>query len=252
MSNTTRLGNTDLVNIAKQRFEKQQRSKLPSVIVNLPSQGKIYPKSHPLSAGTVEMRYMTAYDEDILTNISYIREGVMFDKLLESLVVSDIPVEDIASSDRDALIIAARIAAYGADYPVEVVDPKTNKTIKHSVDLRRLQPKPFTLIPNELGEFEYAIPELDVTLHFRYNINLQDFQSVSDMLAVYITAVNGDRDATRIEEFIRYEFLAGPAKKFRTFLSENAPGIDYTYEFEGETGGTFRATFPIGTDLFWF
>lgn len=252
MSNTTRLGNADLVNIAKQRFEKQQRSKLPSVIVNIPSGGKIYPNTHPLSAGTVEMRYMTAYDEDILTNISYIREGVLFDKLLESLVVSDIPVEDIASSDRDALIIAARVAAYGAEYPVEVKDPKTNKTFKRIVDLRNLKHKQFTLTPDELGEFEYVIPELNTTLNFTYNINLQDFQRVSDMLAVYITAVNGDRSKTRIEEFIRYEFLAGPAKKFRIFLLENAPGIDYTYEFEGETGGTFEATFPLGTDLFWF
>ena len=252
MSNTTRLGGTDLVNIAKQRFDKQQRSKLPSVIVQLPSGGKIYPNTHPLSGGTVEMRYMTAYDEDILTNMSYIREGVMFDKLLESLVISDIQIEDIASSDRDALIIAARIAAYGAEYPVEITDPKINKPLKRTVDLRNLKTRNFTLTPNELGEFEYTIPELDVTLYFTYNINLQDFKTVSDMLAVYITAVNGNREKLRIEEFIRYEFLAGPAKKFRTFLQENAPGIDYTYEFEGEAGGTFQATFPIGTDLFWF
>ena len=252
MSNTTRLGNTDLVNIAKQRFDKQQRSKLPSVIVNLPSGGAVYPNNHPLASGTVEMRYMTAYDEDILTNISYIREGVMFDKLLESLVISDIQIEDIASSDRDALIIAARIAAYGSEYPVEVTDPATNKPIKRVVDLKKIQPKEFALQPNDVGEFEYTLTDGKTTLYFTYNINAVDFERVSDMLAVYITEVNGERSKERIEEFIRYEFLAGEAKRFRTFLTDNAPGLDYTYEFEGEAGGTFRATFPIGTNLFWF
>ena len=104
-TNTTRLGNPDIINIAKQRFEKRQQSKLPSIIVNLPSGGVIYPKTHPLSSGQIEMRYMTAYDEDILTNTSYIREGVVFDKLLESLVISDVDIADIASLDKDALII---------------------------------------------------------------------------------------------------------------------------------------------------
>ena len=79
---TTRLGNNDLVNIARQQYENTQKIKIPSVIVKLASGGKIYPKTHPLHSGQIEMRYMTAYDEDILTNTSYITEGVVFDKLL--------------------------------------------------------------------------------------------------------------------------------------------------------------------------
>lgn len=248
---TTRLGNADLVNIAKQRFEKQQRSKLPSIIVNLPSGGAIYPKTHPLSSGKIEIRYMTAYDEDILTNISYVREGVMFDKLIESLVVDDIDVNDIASSDKDAIIIHARISSYGHEYPVIVTNPDTQKQIETVVDLRKIQAKPFNLVPDENGEFDYQVSN-EYAIKFTYSFNLLDFEKVSDMLSAYITQVNDSRSQQDIDDFIRYSFLAGPAKQFRRYISENAPGLDYTYEFEGEDGGTFTAGFPIGTDLFWF
>jgi hypothetical protein len=248
---TTRLGNQDLVNIAKQRFDKQQRSKLPSIIVDLPSGGVIYPKSHPLASGKVEMRYMTAYDEDILTNTSYIKEGVIFDKLIESLVVDAIDINDIASSDKDALIINARIASYGHEYPVIVTDPKTNKKINTEIDLRKIQPRPFNLIADDNGEFEYRVNN-DYVLKFTYSFNLTDFEKVSELLSTYITQVNESRNQQDIDDFIRYNFLAGPAKKFRQYISENAPGLNYQYEFEGEDGGTFTSGFPIGTDLFWF
>ncbi len=248
---TTRLGGSDLVNIAKQRFEKQQRSKLPSIIVNLPSGGVIYPKSHPLSSGKVEIRYMTAYDEDILTNITYVRDGVIFDKLIESLVVDDIDVNDIASSDKDAIIINARISSYGHEYPVLVTDPKTNNQISAIVDLRKIQPRNFVLVPDENGEFDYPVNDR-YNLKFTYSFNLSDFEKVSDLLSTYITQVNDSRSQQDIDDYIRYNFLAGEAKIFRKHLTENAPGLDYTYEFEGEDGGTFTAGFPIGLDLFWF
>ena len=102
---TDRVDNQNIINLARQNFENKQRSKLPTVIVNLASQGKIYPETHPLSSGKVEMRYMTAYDEDVLTNASYLREGVVFDKLLETIIVTNIDVADISPVDKDGLLI---------------------------------------------------------------------------------------------------------------------------------------------------
>jgi hypothetical protein len=167
------------------------------------------------------------------------------------LVVDDIDVNDIASSDKDALIINARIASYGHEYPVVITDPKTSKSIEAVVDLRKIQPKPFTLIADENGEFDYRIDDR-YTLKFTYSFNLTDFEKVSDLLSTYITQVNDSRNQQDIDDFIRYSFLAGPAKQFRKYISENTPGLDYSYEFEGEDGGTFTAGFPVGTDLFWF
>jgi hypothetical protein len=89
MSTHTNKIDSNIIEIAKQRYESKQRSKLPSIIVSLASAGKIYPESSPLRAGQIEMRYMTAYDEDILTNTSYIKNGVVFDKLLESIIVTE-------------------------------------------------------------------------------------------------------------------------------------------------------------------
>jgi hypothetical protein len=247
---TTRLNNDSIISLAKQRYETQQRSKLPSIIVPLASEGKIYPESHPLHEGKLEMRYMTAYDEDILTNSSYIREGVMFDKLLESVIMSDIKISDIAPLDRDGLIIYARIVSYGADYPVTVTDPKTKQTLERTVDLRNIQSKPFNLQPDANGEFTYETSDGNV-LKFSY-LYKTNVDTISELLARIIRQVDDSRNPEDIEHFIRYEFLAGESKKFRKFVIDNAPGLDFRYEFEGEDGGTFIAGFPIGSDLFWF
>ena len=85
---SNRMTDKNLIELAKQQHENKQLSKYPGLIVNLPSYGKIYPESSVLRPGQLEMRYMTAYDEDILTNPSYIKEGILFDKLIESLVIT--------------------------------------------------------------------------------------------------------------------------------------------------------------------
>jgi hypothetical protein len=251
MSKTTsRLGNTDLVSIAKQRFEKQQRSKLPSLAVPLPSQGLVYPVDHELRKGFAEMRYMTAYDEDILTNASYIRTGIVFDKLLESLVIDDVAIEDIATVDRDALLISARLHAYGHEYPVTVTDPKTGNELEKTVDLHRLTHNQFDLIPNDAGEFEYTTSNGDV-IYFTYGPPSKA-DGVLDILRGMIREVNGKRDSYAIDNFLRYEFLAKDSKMFREYVVDKAPGVNYLYEFEGESGGTFSARFQLGPNFFWF
>ena len=247
---TTRLANQDIVNIARQQYENKQRSKLPSIVVELPSKGKIYPESSILRDGKVEIRYMTAYDEDILTNSSYIQSGIVFDKLLESIILTPIDVNEIAPSDRDALIIYSRIVSYGAEYPVMVYDPKTKNQIERVVDLNKISHKPFNLVSDENGEFEYEFGSNKIK--FVYHLRIKELSTVSEILQFVIVEVNGSRSKSDIESFIRYEFLARDAKQFREFFAENAPGLDFNYEFEGEDGSTFITPFPVGANLFWF
>jgi hypothetical protein len=248
---TTRLNNQDIVNLTKHRYESQQRSKLPTVIVDLSSKGLIYPETSPLRTGQVEMRYMTAYDEDILTNISYIKNGIMFDKLLESIIISDIDVSERSSTDKDGLIINARILAYGKEYPVTVKDPESGVELARVVDLSALQSKPFLLESDADGEFTYQL-ENGTEIKFTYLVKLDNVTTVSEILNKIITQVRDSRSKEDIEYFIRYEFLSADAKRFRDFYAKNAPGIDYNCEFEGENGGTFTAGFQLGTNLFWF
>jgi hypothetical protein len=138
---TDRISTSVAADQARQHYETEQQSKLPSIIVPIVSKGKIYPKDHPLREGKIEMRYMTAYDEDILTNVSYVREGVMLDKLLESISLTKFDVSDMSTFDKDSLILYARILSYGKDYDVIVTDPKTKNKLQRTVNLETIQNK---------------------------------------------------------------------------------------------------------------
>ena len=251
---TDRLSKDNIVELAKQEYDTSQKSSLPSEIVKLSSEGKIYPKDHPLASGTIEMRYMTAYDEDILTNRSYIQQGIMLDKLLESIITTpSVNINDISESDKDGLIIQARILAYGAEYPVLISDPKTNKDLERTVDLTKLKHRAFNLKSNDNGEFSYQVTtDLNIKFSFIKKRIPNDDATVSKFLLNIITQVNDKTDEESIKHFIRYEFLARDAKQFRQYVINNTPGILLESEFEGEDGSTFTAGFPLGADFFWF
>jgi len=91
----------------------------PTEEVTLPSKGLVYPEGNPLSKGVIEMKYMTAREEDILTNESFIKKGIVIDKLLQSLIVTPINYNDLISGDKNAIMIAARVLGYGKDYTFE-------------------------------------------------------------------------------------------------------------------------------------
>jgi hypothetical protein len=251
-AHTDRIGNQNLIELAKKQYELDKRKSIPSEIIKLASKGKVYPKDHPLRTGTIEMRYMTAYDEDILTNPSYMREGVVLDKLLEALIITPIDYSTLTLLDKNSLIISARILSYGKDYPVLVNDPKTGKQLERIVDLSKLNNSDLTLDSDDNGEFLYTTKDGTV-LKFKFLLIADTNNlSVSEFLERTITQVNDSRKLDDIKDFIRYKFLAIDSKKFREFIEENTPTLDMDYEFEGEDGSTFISRFPIGADLFWF
>ena len=249
--------NQDIIALAKQQYEQTKRNTIPTEVISLPSAGKIYPESHPLRSGQLEMRYMTAYDEDILTNLSYIREGIVLDKLIESLIITPgIDADTIAQADKDALIIQARILSYGPEYPVQVTDPETGKTYERTADLTKLTFLSFELQADQNGEFDYQVND-KFTLKFSFLTNreskkITDERTISNTLQGLIKQINASRSTTDIENFIRYEFLARDAKRFREFVQANTPGVNLELEFEGEQGGTFKSKFQIGSNFFWF
>ena len=111
--------------------------KFPTEEVELPSKGLLYPKDNPLSSGKVEIKYMTAKEEDILTNQSFIQKGTVLDKLLQSLIINkDIKTEDLFVGDKNALFVAARILGYGKEYKVTIAGKS------ETIDLTELENKP--------------------------------------------------------------------------------------------------------------
>jgi hypothetical protein len=116
----------------------------PTEIVDLPSKGLVYPEGHPLRKGNVEIKYMTAREEDILASQSLIKKGVVLDKLFESVVVEKgVEINDIFIGDKNAILLATRVMGYGADYEVEVTDPFTLEVQKVTIDLGKVKTKDF-------------------------------------------------------------------------------------------------------------
>ena len=94
--------------------------KFPTEMVELPSKGYFYFEGHPLSSGKVEIKYMTAKEEDILTSQNLIQQGTVVDKLLESLIVDkSIKIDDMLVGDKNAIMLSARILGYGKEYEFE-------------------------------------------------------------------------------------------------------------------------------------
>ena len=90
--------------------------KFPTETIKLPSKGLLYPKDHPLASGEIEMKYMTAKEEDILTNQNFINNGTVLDKLLQSLIITKVNFNDLFLGDKNAILIASRVLGYGKDY----------------------------------------------------------------------------------------------------------------------------------------
>ena len=113
----------------------------PTEIISLPSQGKCYSENNPLSKGTVEIKYMTAKEEEILASQNLVRKGVVIDKLFESIIVEKgINVDDIVLGDKNAILLATRVLGYGPEYKIEMTN-SLGEPQEVTVDLGKVQTK---------------------------------------------------------------------------------------------------------------
>lgn len=240
--------------------------KLPAEVVELPSKGLVYPKDNPLSSGKLEMKYMTAKEEDILTNMNYIRDGIVIDKLLQSLVVSKINYDDLIIGDKNALLIAARVLGYGKDYIFEVTDEDGNK-VKHTCDLTQLPIKEIdqSLFTPGKNEFSYKLPASGNEITFKLlthgdekkiaqelkglqKINPKGSFDRTTRLKYMITSVNGATESAAVREFVDKHLLAKDSRSLRNYIQTISPDIDLTYYPDGAEEGI---TIPLGIDFFW-
>ena len=144
-----------------------EEQKFPSEVVELPSGGKLYPEEHPLRDGKIEIKYMTAKEEDILTSSNLIKKGVVIDRLLDSLIVTEgVKQDELFLGDKNAAMIAARVLAYGPEYTCAVVHPETAETSTHTFNLTDC---PFQKIPEKIteNEFEFELPISKTKLTFK-------------------------------------------------------------------------------------
>lgn len=138
---------------------------VPTEFVDLPSKGRFYPEGHPLrNKDTIEIKQMTAKEEDLLTSKSLLKKGVAIDKMIESLVIDkSIDVDSLSIEDRSAIVISARITGYGAEYATTITCPSCEAKVKYSFDLEEKLPKDddepeFDPPVNEYGHFDIELP----------------------------------------------------------------------------------------------
>jgi len=238
----------------------ENKLNIPTEIVELPSQGLIYPESSPLSSGKIEMKYMTAKEEDILTNQNYISKGTVLDELIKSLIVSDINYDDLCVGDKNGILIASRILGYGKDYSFtwggeeQTIDLTT-------IENKLIDPKLFKKGVNELT---FTLPATNNVITFKLltghdekkikaeidglkKINKNSSTELSTRLKFMITSINGNRDPKDIRDFVDI-MLARDSRALREYIKEVQPDVDLTF-FPNGSGE--KVSLPIGLSFFW-
>lgn len=238
-------------------------NKFPSEIIDLPSKGLLYPKDSPLSSGKIEMKYMTAKEEDILTNQNYITRGVVVDKLIQALIVDkSINYNQLLSGDKNALLVAARILGYGEMYEFSYQGEK------HSIDLSKLDNKKIDedIFKSGNNEFEFTLPTTNREITFKFltheddknidreieglkKINKDNSAELSTRLKYIIQSVDGNKDNATVRKFVDNEFLARDARAFRNYYASIQPDLDLT--FYPENGPEEGVDIPIGINFLW-
>jgi hypothetical protein len=243
---------------------EENKFKLPTEVVELPSKGLLYPEGSLLREGKVEMKYMTAKEEDILTNQNYIRQGTVIDKLLSSLIISKIDYNDLLVGDKNAIMIAARILSYGANYEFMY------DGMPQSIDLSKLEAKPLhpELEKADKNEFSFTLPETGNIITFKLinhgdegkieqeikglqKINKESTSEVTVRLSHIITSINGSTEKKDIRDFVNNYFLAKDARAFRAYYNEVSPDIDLQVSLVNADGVEEDADLPIGINFFW-
>ena len=251
-----------------EKVAEKSKFKFPTEVVELPSKGLIYPKDNPLSSGKIEMKYMTAREEDILTNQNYIQKGIVLDKLIESLIVSKVNIKDIIVGDKNAILIASRVLGYCKDYTFKSYSRKTNKIEDFTIDLTTLKDKILNkkdLIEVGVNEFDFKLPHtkgnitykilthgdeiaIDKEVQGQNKIRPGSNPEISTRLKYIIISIDGDSDKKTIREFVDNYLLARDAKSLRDEIRRVSPDVDLTYT---GTDGEEDVTVPISINFFW-
>ena len=252
----------------------ENKYQFPTETVELPSKGLCYPKDNPLSSGKIQMKYMTAKEEDILSSANLIRKGTVLDELFKSLIITPINYNDLIVGDKNAIMIASRILGYGADYRFDALCPACGAKNTMSVNLSDLGESTFDEnILSQAGEngfIEWELPASKRKIQFglvthkiekavqkeilarrKMNKNGVD-PEITTRFKHMISAVDGNDEKKYISNFVDNEFLSRDSFAFREFINSIQPDVDFNINFEcSECGHTATLALPIDAGFFW-
>ncbi len=241
----------------------------PTEFVDLPSRGLFYPADSPLAGKeSLELRFMTAKEEDILTNKSLLKKGVAIDRLLSALIVDkSVSVDELLVGDKNALLIATRISAYGSDYKTQIVCPSCGSKFENNFDLSTIERKePVTILKSD-GTFELTLPKtkavvccklltgrdeklLTQMVESKKKHKLQETPLI-DQLRLMIVSVNGSIDKGAVYHFVE-SLPAFDSHFLRTEYVKAIPDVKTEFpvtcpECESES----EVVMPLAAEFFW-
>lgn len=245
--------------------------KYPTDVIPLPTKGWFYPDTHPLASGEIELKQMTAREEDILANQELIKKGKVIDKLMESVIVNkSIRVEDLFIPDKDAILLAIRRLAYGDEYKVETTCPRCDKKNRLNINLSELKYKEFDFANQVKGQnnFTFKLPSgvvvtyklltqidsdsIDAELLQLKKISKEASAELTTRLKYTLTSVDGVADRPTVRKFIEERLSAKDSLALRKHIRENGPGVDMGFDFKcTECDHERRMDVPLGASFLW-
>jgi len=241
----------------------------PTEIIDLPSKGLFYPEGSPLRSGQIELKYMTAKEEDILTSTNLIQKGIVLDKLMDSLIVTKgIKSADLLIGDLNAVMVASRILGYGKDYDVAITCPKCGEKIEETVDLTTLKteneptestPPEITLVlPVSKAEVKLKLltraDELGIDKETKAlkKTNGDVEADATARLRAMIISVNGETSKGKIWSFVE-NMLVKDTRYLREQYKTLIPDVDFKVNVDCDSCGadSLSVRLPIGINFFW-
>lgn len=251
---------------------QKQDIKYPSEVIPLPTKGWFYPEDSVLSSGEIEIKQMTAREEDLLANQDLIKRGKVLDKLLEALIVNkSVKIDEILAPDKNAIFISIRRLAYGDEYPISVTCPQCSKQNKVSINLASLETNPFdfTNYTKGVNSFSFTLPTSNIAITYKLLTQVDELAIESELkeltklskeaskelttrLKYVITSLNGDPDKMKIRKFIEDQLTAKDSFALRKHMRDNKPDIDMSFDFKcWECTFERRLDIPIGVSFLW-
>ena len=244
----------------------------PTEVLSLPSKGLLYPEDSPLRSGTIDVKYMTAKEEDILTSQNLITQGVVIERLLQSVIATPgVKLDDLLIGDKNALMVGTRVLGYGQNYDVMIMDPETGEEVETVIDLSKLDHKKIdeSLLTNG-NNFEYELPNSKRKIGFKLLTHKDEMEineilkslekaekitgvssEVTTRLKYQITSIDENTEQKTIDNFVDNEFLAIDAREYRKYVQTITQGIDLTFNYTSGNGNTSQVGIPLGIDFFW-
>lgn len=230
-------------------------------VVELPSRGILYPNG----TKSVKVAYLTAADENILASPNLVATGNVIDELLKRKVLTrDVPIEEMLTQDKQAILIFLRNTAFGSELKLTLTDPKTQERFDHTIDLSELTYKEFNLTPDENGEYQYFMEKSKKKVTFKF-LNEKEEREIDDIrdswnglgsapvvtkrLEKLIKSVEGNKDPMNIRNFIETLPILD-SQNFRKFVVKNKPGVDLTQTVIAPSGEKVTFNIDFGVEFF--